>query len=305
MAFNTNGFSNPVIRPSIGGGSMCISDNLVVSINTPGTKLLYGAPQDQMAVTESFVELFQVNSTFGADATAGGPSVISGEYSIFVKLCLPTGYATLSYDKLGVRNSDHSDPIQVEQATSQVTILHELIRLLQNGKLGGYRFDKVVGVGHSAGSTLTQGITTQYPQDFNAVILTGTSANAAYQSAVGIQFAFYRYPNFDENTFRQQVANKQIDTLGVLLTMAGIVAPSPGFTGPVNITNGQHDLVFCGGDCLYPTDQNAATLSAFYLAASRGSQTYTAAGAGHCIAAHKSGPDSFKHMVQFLQANKL
>ncbi|KAJ2966004.1 hypothetical protein NUW58_g10775 [Xylaria curta] len=87
--------------------------------------------------------------------------------------------------------------------------------------------------------------------------------------------------------------------------MGGIVAPSTEFTGPVDVVNGQHDLVFCGGDCLYPTDQNVVTLSAFYPAASRGSQTYIAMGAGHSIAAHKSGPDSFKQMIQFLRANNL
>ncbi|KAJ2967103.1 hypothetical protein NUW58_g10516 [Xylaria curta] len=97
--FNTNGFSNPVVGPSTGAGSTCISGDVTVSINTPGTKLLYTAPQDQMAVSESLVELFQVNSTFAADAAAGGPSVISGDYSIFVKLCLPSDPESLAQVK--------------------------------------------------------------------------------------------------------------------------------------------------------------------------------------------------------------
>ncbi|KAI0400675.1 Alpha/Beta hydrolase protein [Xylaria palmicola] len=377
--FNTDGFTNPVVGPSTGAGSTCISGDVTVSINAPGTKLLYTAPPDQVAVTQSLVELLQVNSTFAANAAAGGPSIIAGDYSIFVKLCLPSdpdslarvktvqllthgatldhiywdiapgysyvdvaaaaGYATLSYDQLGVGNSDHPDPIQVVQATAQVAVTHELVRLLRGGgggRLGGYRFDKVVGVGHSAGSTLTQGITTKYPQDLDAVILSGTSASAAsvplsiaafnfinaktdaaprfrrmpagyltQQSAAGVQFAFYRHPNFDETAFRRQFANKQTNTLGVLLTMGGIVAPSTEFSGPVDIVNGQHDLVFCGGDCLYPQDQNAATLSIFYPAASRGSRTYIATGAGHSIAAHKTGPNSFRQMVQFLRSNNL
>ncbi|KAL7912264.1 Alpha/Beta hydrolase protein [Trichoderma velutinum] len=373
---STDGFSNPVIGPSTGGGSTCISGDVTVSINTPGTKLLYEAPKDQEAVTESFVELFQADPAWIGSVIAGGPSVISGSYKIFVKLCVPkdpaklaqvktvqllthgatldhtywdiapgysyvdvasaAGYATLSYDQLGVGNSDHPDPIQVVQATSQVAVTHELVGLLRQAKLGGYSFDHVVGVGHSAGSTLTQGITTQFPKDFDAVILSGTSASAAsvaltvaafnfinantdpapqfkglpagfltQQSAAGIQFAFYRYPNYDEDAFNRQVANKQTNTLGVLLTLGGIVAPSTEFTGPVQIINGQHDLVFCGGNCLYPTDQNVVAMSTFYAAASKGSQTYIAEGAGHAIAAHKSGPDSFKEMIQFLQANSL
>ncbi|KAK7699567.1 hypothetical protein SLS64_011520 [Diaporthe eres] len=348
----------------------------MVSINTTGTNILYTAPQDQVRVTESFVELKQVDSTFAINAVSGGPSVISGSYSIFCRLCLPSdpakarkaktvqllthgatldhtywdiapgysyvdaataaGYATLSYDQLGVGISDHPDPIQVVQAASQVAVTHELVGLLRAGKLGGFHFDKVVGVGHSAGSTLTQAITTKFPKYFDAVILSGTSTSAAsvalsmaafnfvnantdpspklrdlpagyltQQSAVGIQFAFYRHPNFDQNAFEQQVANKQTNTLGILLTLGGIIAPSAQFTGPVDVVNGENDLVFCGGNCFYPMDQNKAVLDVFYPAASSGSQTYIAAGAGHSIAAHKSGPDSFAHMIGFLQANGL
>ncbi|KAJ4412499.1 hypothetical protein N0V82_008769 [Gnomoniopsis sp. IMI 355080] len=374
---STEGFSNATIGTSTGGGSICISGDVLVSINTTGTKILYTPPQDQMGVKESFVELFQVDSTFAAQAIAGGPSIISGDYSIFVKLCLPSdiensttqlktvqllthgatldhtywdiapghsyidvataaGYATLSYDQLGVGNSDHPDPIQIVQATSQVAVTHELVRLLRGAKLGGFEFEKVVGVGHGAGSTLTQAITTQYPEDFDAVVISGTSTSAAsvalsvaafnfvnantdsaaklkdlpvgfltQQTAAGIQFAFYRYPNFDEKAFQEQITNKQTNTLGVLLTLGGIVAPSTQFTGPVDVVNGENDLVFCGGNCIYPTDQNSAVLSFFYPAASSGSQTYIARGSGHAIAAHKTGPDSFKQIIQFLQASSL
>ena len=374
--FTTDGFSNGAIGTSTGGGSTCISGDIKVSINTTGTMLLYTAPQDQMAVTESFVEINQVNSTFAEKVTAGGPSIISGDYSIFGKLCLPcdfatasrvktvqllthgatldhtywdivpgysyvdvasaAGYATFSYDQLGVGNSDHPDPLQVVQATTQVAVTHALVGLLRQGNLGGFHFDNIVGVGHSAGSTLTQAITTQYPDDFDAVILSGTSVSAdsvaltmaafnfinantdpspklkdlpagflTQQTAEGIQFAFYRYPNFDENAFGQQVENKQTNTLGILLTLGGIIAPSTKYTGAVDVVNGENDLVFCGGNCLYPTDQNAAVLATLYPAASNGSQTYIAAGSGHSIAAHKSGPDSFAQMIDFLQANGL
>lgn len=375
-SLNTDGFSNGIIGRSTGGGSTCVSGNIMVPINATGTNILYTPPQDQARVTESFVEMNQVDSSFVLDAISGGPSVISGSYSIFCKLCLPSdpskaskvktvqllthgatldhtywdiapgysyvdvasdaGYATLSYDQLGVGYSDHPDPIQVVQAASQLAVTHGLVEVLRGGRLGGFDFDKVVGVGHSAGSTLTQAITTKYPKDFDAVILSGTSTSAAsvalsmaafnfvnantdtspklrdlpagyltQQSAVGIQFAFYRYPNFDQNAFEQQIANKQTNTLGILFTLGGIIAPSAQFTGPVDVVNGENDLVFCGGNCLYPTDQNKAVLAVFYPAAATGSQTYMARGAGHSIAAHKSGPNSFAQMVSFLQANGL
>lgn len=341
---NTDGFSNGIIGTSTGGDSTCVSGNIMVSINTTGTNILYTAPQDQVRVTESFVELNQVDSTFAINAVSGGPSVISGSYSIFCRLCLPSdpakarkaktvqllthgatldhtywdiapgysyvdaatavGYATLSYDQLGVGNSDHPDPIQVVQAASQVAVTHELVGLLRAGKLGGFGFDKVVGVGHSAGSTLTQAITTRYPKDLDAVILSGTSTSAA---SVALSMAAFNFvnANTDQDAFEQQVANKQTNTLGILLTLGGIIATSAEFTGPVDVVNGENDLVFCGGNCLYPTDQNKAVLAVFYPAALSGSQTYIATGAGHSIAAHKSGPDSFAHMIGFLRANGL
>lgn len=373
--FATTGFSNGTVGRSTGGGSTCISGYITLSINTSGTEILYTAPQDQQAVTQSFVELFQNNSTFAA-SVVGAPSIISGDYSIFSKLCFATnltsatggktvqllthgatldhtywdiapgysyvdiaseaGYVTLSYDQLGVGNSSHPDPLQAVQATAQVAVTHALVGLLRDTKLGGFDFDKVVGVGHSAGSTLTQAITTQYPEDFDAAILSGTSTSADYvaltvaafnfinantdpspklrdlpagfltqQTSVGIQFAFYRYPNFDDKVFEQQVANKQTNTLGILLTLSSVIAPSAEFTGPVDVVNGESDLVFCGGNCLYPTDQGKAVLETFYPAASSGSRSYVAAGSGHAIAAHKSGPDSFKQMVTFLQDNGL
>ncbi|KAL2289261.1 hypothetical protein FJTKL_02278 [Diaporthe vaccinii] len=356
---NTDGLSNGIIGASTGGDSVCVSGNIMVPINTTGTKILYTAPQDQVRVTESFVELNQVDSTFAINAVSGGPSVISGSYSIFCRLCLPSdpakahkvktvqllthgatldhtywdiapgysyvdaataaGYATLSYDQLGVGNSDHPDPIQDVQAASQVAVTHGLVELLRAGKLGGFDFDKVVGVGHSAGSTLTQAITTRYPEGLDAVILSGTSTSAA---SVALSMAAFNFVNANTDpspklrdlprripdaadAFEQQVANKQTNTLGILLTLGGIIAPSTQFTGPVGAVNGENDLVFCGGNCLYPTDQNKAVLAVFYPAASGRSQTYIAAGAGHSIAAHKSGPDSFAHMVGFLQANGL
>jgi len=213
-------------------------------------------------------------------------------------------------------------------------VTHALAQLLRDAKIGNYQFDNVVGVGHSAGSTLTQAITTQYPSDFDAVILTGTSTNDNYvalsmasfnlinansdssgrfddlaagyltqQTAVGIQFSFYRWPNFDTTAFKRQVANKQTNTLGVLLTLGAIVAEAPDFTGPVDVVLGENDFVFCGGNCTYPENQAALVESTFYPNAASGSQYYLAAGSGHAIAAHNSASASFQHMIDFLQSN--
>jgi pimeloyl-ACP methyl ester carboxylesterase len=137
--------------------------------------------------------------------------------------------ATLAYDRLGSGHSDHPDPVQVVQLPLQIEILHVLVQKLRNAEIGGYSFKNVVGVGHSLGSAVTQGVAARYPTDFDALISQGTSTNFNYaftgvasedqqiantqslprfknladgyhtpaDNQFALQFAFYRYPGYD------------------------------------------------------------------------------------------------------------
>ena len=142
------------------------------------------------------------------------------------------GYATYSYDRLGTGLSDHPDPVQIVQLPTQIEIAHILMRKLRAGEIGDRSFQNVVGVGHSLGSAITQAVAAKYPKDLDALILQGTStlftyaftgvaseaAQIANTDASGrfkhladgyhtpapiqqaIQFAFYRYPGFDQKS---------------------------------------------------------------------------------------------------------
>jgi hypothetical protein len=149
----------------------------------------------------------------------------------FIDVAAKAGYPTFSHDRLGVGASDHPDPIQVVQASIQVEIIHQLVSFLRSGKLAGQTFKEIVGVGHSFGSIQTVGIAARYPKDFDALALTGFSVsngslgltfanfNSAIanknrparfghlpngylvvDNAIGNQFAFLYYPNFDVNS---------------------------------------------------------------------------------------------------------
>lgn len=50
--------------------------------------------------------------------------------------------------------------------------------MLRNGEIGGQRFDKIVGVGHSYGSAQVQAITSHAPTALDAALLQGFSANS-------------------------------------------------------------------------------------------------------------------------------
>lgn len=143
-------------------------------------------------------------------------------------------------------------------------------------------------------------IANQDPSGRFVGIANGYLTQATPQS---IQFSFYSYPYFDPNIFRLQVAHKETNTIGLHLTLGGILSPSPSFTGPVDVVLGENDYFFCGGNCSIPSDQSALVTPAFYPAASKGSQHYLVPHAGHVINAHYAAPQAFAHMISFLKTN--
>jgi len=63
------------------------------------------------------------------------------------------GYATFSWDRLGIGMSSHDDPVQKIQAWLEVDGLRALTEGLRQGSIQGVpKFDKVLHVGHSFGS---------------------------------------------------------------------------------------------------------------------------------------------------------
>ena len=249
------------------GNSICFTEYVQVSVKSNNIKLHLDEPTNQTVATANVQQLLQNNSDLFARVN-GGPNIITGKFTIYGKLCFPdnpeaaekvqtlqflthgdtldstyweiapgysyieaataAGYATFSYDRIGVGRSEHPDPNQVVQGPIQVEIAHALVTVLRDGKISPFSsFKKVIGVGHSGGSTVTNGVTTKYPQDFDAVILTGTSTSAAFVNTAlasfdltiantdpsrkfsrlsngylvqplqqSIQFPYYRWPNF-------------------------------------------------------------------------------------------------------------
>ena len=59
------------------------------------------------------------------------------------------GYSTLAYDRLGIGNSSHGEPLNEIQAFLEVAALAELTLMLRNGTFPGVKqtFDKITHVG--------------------------------------------------------------------------------------------------------------------------------------------------------------
>ena len=156
----------------------------------------------------------------------------------YVDASTKAGYATISYDRLGTGLSDHPDPAQIVQLPIQAELLHRITRLAaasfsesHNSSSTTSTSVKVVGVGHSEGSAVVLAQLLAYPQDLDAVILSGISTNFNYSlsgvistnqvnantvrdarfqrlpngyftppAESTLRFAFFRYPNYDESS---------------------------------------------------------------------------------------------------------
>ncbi|KAK5129048.1 hypothetical protein LTR85_000381 [Meristemomyces frigidus] len=365
------GFKNPIIESSAGGKALCISGMIDVTVSATNILMKSQEPANDIAVTELLVETFQINSTV-SEKLVGGPNSVNGTFGIYSKLCFPVGgsinattvhftihgagfgreywdfapgysyvdfaaeqgYTTFSYDRLGSAQSDHPDPIQIVQLNIQVSIAHELIQSLRTGGISDTAFEHVVGVGHSLGSFQTVGITTRYPDDLDAAVLTGFSPSLAgipvafagvnlapaagsqplrfsslangYLSSGdihGTQFFFFRAPGFDPALLDLAEMNKQTVTVGEFLTIAKPVVTN--FTGPIDVVNGESDFPNCSGNCSLPYNLAAAVKDAFYPLASNGSSWYLAPLSGHGLNLHYSAPGAYEHILDFVKRNGL
>ncbi|KAL8749352.1 MAG: hypothetical protein Q9184_006839 [Pyrenodesmia sp. 2 TL-2023] len=278
-------FSNPSYGTSADGKAACIRGHIAVKASASNTKLLLKSPASQAELTQTTVDMAQAGSDYMLRVTSGGPNPVSGTYRIYSQLCWPNnasvasqvktlqflshggtldhtywdfapgysyvdaaaeaGYATFSYDRLGTGLSDHPDPNQVVQAALQVEIAHLLIQGLRKVRVQGLGIEKVVGVGHSAGSALTLGVVGKYPRDFNGLVFTGISVSTdsvgtsqiafnllpapldpsgrfkgldngyLTQGAIAqaFQFPFYRYPDYDPKSISHPIPTPNNRTL--------------------------------------------------------------------------------------------
>ncbi|THY24051.1 alpha/beta-hydrolase [Aureobasidium pullulans] len=365
-AFGITNFENATVHPPRGGAAICVSGIVQVqAMTTKNLKFDYVSPQNQSQVAELTLDMLTVNSSFIEDIVIGTQSV-NGTFGIGATLCLPansrrpaqvqflthgfgfdryywdfaSGYswvdvaaqydhATFFYDRLGVGESDTPGALDVVQAPLQVEIAHQLVERLKSGHFG-IAFPTVVGVGHSLGSAITQGLTSQYPADLDATILTGFSLNATGQgtflsglnldlasanaphrfasappgylvssSVISNQIAFFRAPGFDPAILDLVEATKATGTVGEFFSLGSVIVPAVQYDRPVAIINGVNDLPFCFGNCNYPTNLAQGILPVLYPSSTK-TGTYLAQAAGHGLNQHFSASKAYHYAQKFL-----
>jgi pimeloyl-ACP methyl ester carboxylesterase len=202
------------------------------------------------------------------------------DYSYIISAVDKYGYSTFAWDRLGIGESQHGDPLKEIQATLELAALVALTQGLRAGSIQGVsqRFDKVVHVGHSFGSILSYALTRDVPDISDGLVLTGyagngtfipyfllggnfvsvttTSLSSKYSAGYfacgnpsGVQTNFFARDHFDQDILPFAYATAQPVTVGELLTIGSIGAGVNRFSKPVMIITGDRDLPFCGGNC--------------------------------------------------------
>lgn len=149
------------------------------------------------------------------------------------------------------------------QAPLELQVLIELTKIVRAGQFIGDKPSKVVHVGHSFGSELTQGLAASVPTLTDGIILTGYSTNGSFKSpwlstsghtartnqperffnySSGYvtwndvyynEYSFLAYPYFDPAVAEAAEANKWPFAVGEVTTADVLPSLAPEYKGPV------------------------------------------------------------------------
>ncbi|KAF9878941.1 hypothetical protein CkaCkLH20_03841 [Colletotrichum karsti] len=252
------------------------------------------------------------------------------------------GFSTLAWDRLGIAQSSHGEPVNEIQAWLEVAALRALTDKVRDSTIPGLedrKFAKVVHVGHSFGSGHTYALTAMYPDVSDGIILTGFAQNATFVASFilggglvqanlldafkgmnysngylasgtegAVQTNFFGPNNFDPEILTAAYEGGQPVTVGELLTVAGEAASMNAFTKPVLIITGERDIPFCGGDCLATGNPELPSIpasSAMIFQNASAFEAYIVADAGHGLTLSYSHDEVTGKMADFLYQNGL
>jgi pimeloyl-ACP methyl ester carboxylesterase len=269
-------------------------------------------------------------------------SKLDPEKHSYVEAALKAGYSILTYDRLGVGESDHPDAYTVVQAPLELEILKQVTLMARNGTLynigrhvpGHNAPDKIVHVGHSFGSFLTSAFIATYPLLSDGAIITGYVLNKHFgdigYTSWGVQYAATADPPYDRPSgyavpskqgiqavfyggqpgvaFTKEEldygnAIKQPVPVGELASSYQLVGlPGPSFEGPIQYMMPEFDFFICGGDC-----RNTYSLEQLHATYPKASaiEVYIQPNTGHALPLHNNATAGFQASFDFLEKHGL
>ncbi|KAE9366140.1 hypothetical protein N431DRAFT_487975 [Stipitochalara longipes BDJ] len=142
-------------------------------------------------------------------------------------------YYTLSFDRLGIGNSSHGEPLNEIQSFIEVAATVQLTQMLRNGTFPSVNqtFSKVVHVGHSFGSAQTYALANMYPNITDGIVLTGFSMNGSFVSS------FAAGGNFQQANRNQPLRFSNITGLQAQNVLSMYAEPLVSYISPIDLTS--------------------------------------------------------------------
>ncbi|KAK5688288.1 hypothetical protein LTS10_000266 [Elasticomyces elasticus] len=332
-------------------------------------------PVTNIDVTNFLLNLVQAGKNYTA-ATLEGYATVSGKYQLATTYCEPDsgnastvqllthgigfdrsywdlsfnnynysysceavdqyGFATFSWDRLGIAQSQHGEAVNEIQAWLEVDALRALTEQLRNGSIAaiGKKYEKVVHVGHSFGSQHTYALTAMYPGISDGIALTGFSQNGSAVCGVpefalgggfiqantvaslsdypngylasatpsSVQVNFFSPGAFDPEILALAYSTGQPVTVGELLTFGGETGSINHFAGPTIIVTGERDTPYCGGNC-YALSPSIPQLAFATIPDAKNPQAVVIPNAGHGLNLEYSHPLTYKTINDYFVQN--
>ncbi|KAH8756513.1 hypothetical protein BGZ57DRAFT_27524 [Hyaloscypha finlandica] len=141
-------------------------------------------------------------------------------------------YCTLSFDRLGIGNSSHGEPLNEIQSFIEIAATVQLTQMLRNGTFPGvnHTFSKAVHVGHSFGSAQTYALANMYPNTTDGIVLTGFSMNGSFVSP------FVAGGNFQQANQNEPLRFSNITGLQAQNVLSMYAEPLVSYISPIDLS---------------------------------------------------------------------
>lgn len=188
----------------------------------------------------------------------------------YVRAATNAGYATLHWSRPGTGKSSSGNPYSILQADIQSAVLIEITKRFRSGDLHGdlpTPSGRVIHVGHSFGSIMSNVLIAQNPELSDGVILTGFSHNSSFPPGfpistnfhlakenrpelwgnystgiltwgdeLALQYNFLKHPYFEPEVLAKAEETKAPFSVSEFLTLWLPSLVAPNFTGSVLVS---------------------------------------------------------------------
>ncbi|KAK5045486.1 hypothetical protein LTR84_009104 [Exophiala bonariae] len=274
----------------------------------------------------------------GYDGRYWASSYKPEEYS-FAQYALENGYSVFWYDRVGTGRSQIVSGYE-NSVNYQAEILAQIVRKMKIGAYtGNVTASKVVAVGHSMGSRISNIVLSKYGDLVDGAVLTGmalgndsidpfplaaviprflsTAFRPRLADTDGHDFVrdtgyadfgdiyahaqlFFRAP-YDISTVEYAQSIRQPLSLLEFLSVSALNYHAPSFTKPIMLTTGENDFLVCGGNCTTSFYQVGEQASTYSHA--QVIETYLHPHAGHGTNFATNATGFYGEIMSFLDRN--